>query len=226
MLISVSGPCPPTDGATAGRSGHRGLTQYIVGRKAAVGPAARPKTPLAAENSVGEPAAVKAPNAGTWERERGELPLPLWPRLVERLTGVFVFFVPALSPMPTRLRHHSHTIPFLMHSAFGNIARRGAFSLAWLTLAAGILRIAQLGQTQTSGSGLGGPAGLLGKLPAEPEVRETNSDEAAPFRFDLGRVVVARPSDPLALEAAMRPDYGGVGHSLVDQRSATVDAHK
>jgi len=91
MLISVSGPCPPTDGATAGRSGHRGLTRQTACRKAAVGPAARPKTPLAVENSVGEPAAIHlAPNAGDRERERGELPPPLWPRPVFRPTGTKV----------------------------------------------------------------------------------------------------------------------------------------
>ena len=37
-------------------------------------PCCEAETPLAVENSVGEPAALWAPNAGTRERERGELP--------------------------------------------------------------------------------------------------------------------------------------------------------
>jgi hypothetical protein len=42
------------------------------GRKALDGPATRPKTPLAVENSVGKPAADQAPNAGTGKRAAGE----------------------------------------------------------------------------------------------------------------------------------------------------------
>jgi hypothetical protein len=51
-------------GATASRSELRGLTQYYSDRKALDGPAMRPETPLALENSVGKPAAPEAPNVG------------------------------------------------------------------------------------------------------------------------------------------------------------------
>lgn len=62
-MTSVSEPCPPAGGATIGRSGHRGLTRQSVARKDADGPAARPTTPLAVENSVGEPAARWRPTS-------------------------------------------------------------------------------------------------------------------------------------------------------------------
>lgn len=62
-MTSVSEPCPPAGGATTGRSGHRGLTRQSVARKDADGPAARPTTPLAVENSVGEPAARRRPTS-------------------------------------------------------------------------------------------------------------------------------------------------------------------
>ncbi len=61
------------------------------GRKALDGPATRPKTPLAVENSVGKPAAIRRPMPAR-ERELGELPSPdLSPfdRKVRR--GLFVF---------------------------------------------------------------------------------------------------------------------------------------
>ncbi len=48
-------------------------------RKARDGPATRPKTPLAVENSVGEPAAHVAPNAGTGKESVAHSHLPLWP---------------------------------------------------------------------------------------------------------------------------------------------------
>ena len=51
------------------------------GRKALDGPAARPETPLAVENSVGKPAAPlrRVRPMSARERERGELPLPYEP---------------------------------------------------------------------------------------------------------------------------------------------------
>ena len=48
-------------------------------------------TPLAVENSVGESAAHEAPNADVRERERGELPPPPLPRLIERSAGAQCF---------------------------------------------------------------------------------------------------------------------------------------
>jgi hypothetical protein len=54
------------------------------GRKTLNGPATRPKTPLAVENSVGKPAADQAPNAGTGKRAwRTPIPrfVPARPRL-------------------------------------------------------------------------------------------------------------------------------------------------
>jgi hypothetical protein len=44
-------------GATISQSELKSLTQYFSGRKALNGPATRPKTPLAVENSVGKLAA-------------------------------------------------------------------------------------------------------------------------------------------------------------------------
>ena len=63
------------------------------------GPATRPKTPLAVENSVGKLAApeMRRPMPA-WEREHGELPSPIW-SLPDRQIGqgLFLFLlVPSL----------------------------------------------------------------------------------------------------------------------------------
>jgi hypothetical protein len=63
--MNVSLPGPQAGGATTSPSGLRGLTRYFSDRKALDGPAMRPNTPLAMENSVGKLAADQAPNAST-----------------------------------------------------------------------------------------------------------------------------------------------------------------
>ena len=79
-ITNVSRPGPQAGGATTSPSGLRGLTQNFSMRELLNGPAMRPNlTPLAVENSVGESAADRAPNAGNRERERGALPSPIWP---------------------------------------------------------------------------------------------------------------------------------------------------
>ena len=51
------------------------------------GPATRPKTPLAVENSVGKLAAAEMwRQMSAWEREFGELPSPIW-SLLDRKVG-------------------------------------------------------------------------------------------------------------------------------------------
>jgi hypothetical protein len=67
-VTNVSLPGSQAGGATTSRSELRGLTQHSSGRKALDGPAMRPTTPLAVENSVGKPAAFAAPNAGPGKR--------------------------------------------------------------------------------------------------------------------------------------------------------------
>jgi hypothetical protein len=54
----------------------------------------RPIPLLAAANGVGDPAAHPrggAPNAGDWERERGELPPPTFPRRPQGLRGFVLY---------------------------------------------------------------------------------------------------------------------------------------
>ena len=63
-LHLVRTPAPQTPE----RSGHRGLTQQSASREATDGPAARPTTPLAVENSVGKPAAFGRPMSAMGKR--------------------------------------------------------------------------------------------------------------------------------------------------------------
>jgi len=58
-------------------------------RKALDGPAMRPKTPLAVENGVGKLAAIWRQMPAR-ERERGELPSPIW-SLSDRKVGQGLF---------------------------------------------------------------------------------------------------------------------------------------
>lgn len=55
--IDVSWPGSQAGGATTSPSELKSLTQQFSGRKALDGPAMRPETPLAVENSVGKLAA-------------------------------------------------------------------------------------------------------------------------------------------------------------------------
>ena len=55
--MNVSLPGSQAGGATTSPSELRGLTQQFSDRKALDGPAMRPETPLAVENSVGKLAA-------------------------------------------------------------------------------------------------------------------------------------------------------------------------
>jgi hypothetical protein len=95
----VSLPGLPAGGATTGRSELRGLTQEISDRKALFGPAMRPETPLAMENSVGKLAAHQRRLMPAWERERGELPLPICPCPAARL-GRDLLFLNSENPPP------------------------------------------------------------------------------------------------------------------------------
>src|SRR5436189_2968 len=62
------------------------------------GPATRPKTPLAVENSVGKLAAAEMwRQMSEWEREFGELPSPIWFLLDRKVgQGLDVFTLPLL----------------------------------------------------------------------------------------------------------------------------------
>ena len=76
-ITTVSLPGSQAGGATTSRSELKSLTQYSSRRKALDGPAMRPDTPLAVENSVGKLAASFARRLmPAWERECGELPSP------------------------------------------------------------------------------------------------------------------------------------------------------
>jgi hypothetical protein len=67
-VTDVSRPGSPAGAANTGRSELKSLTRQFSGRKALDGPATRPVTPLAVENSVGKLAADAAPNASTGKR--------------------------------------------------------------------------------------------------------------------------------------------------------------
>ena len=84
--MSVSWFGPQAGGATISRVGLRGLTRKFRDRKALDGPATRPTTPLAVENSVGKPAAPEAPNVGIGKESLANSHSPFRP-LAGRKTG-------------------------------------------------------------------------------------------------------------------------------------------
>ena len=89
-VTDVSRPGLQAGGATTSSSELKSLTQKFCDRKAQNGPATRPKTPLAVENSVGKLAA-SARLMPARERERGALPSPFRPRPAARPGGDFCF---------------------------------------------------------------------------------------------------------------------------------------
>ncbi len=105
-LCLVRKPAP----ASADRSELRGLTQEFSEGDFLNGPAMRPTTPLAVENSVGEPAAHEAPNVGIGKESVASSHSQFCPRSGFGPGGDN--FLPAFPPSPGQTwRCLSNTVP-------------------------------------------------------------------------------------------------------------------